>query len=184
MRNYKELTIDERISETLQYKTHRLFRSVKARYLIALRKKDNQMIEYFERMGDNPRKIIENTRCFERAKECGFTEPVFNEYGWCHYRLNVIREIEVGKSCVAIAESPSGKFMFGLNYEFDTGGGGWSPSIWDKPYNTERDAISAGLDSLESRMNECLRRNPDDRIAKSTLVAINKAKKPVQLSLF
>ncbi|WP_080902936.1 hypothetical protein [Parabacteroides sp. Marseille-P3160] len=192
MKKFKDLSREEKIDEALNYRAWRHYRNIKARYLIALRNNDITTLEYFENMGGHFRQIIENTYEFERAKLCGFTEPIYDEFDWASYRLDIVKEIEVCKSRIRIAKTPSGKFVCGVDHSTGNAGGGWYPSIYDKLHNTEKEACEYGLEYLRSVMINGIEAGKTDscgnynsKLINDTLREIKKLRNPcVQLELF
>lgn len=152
MKKFKNLSRDEKIETALKYRAYRNERSIKARYLVALRKNDGLTLNYFENAGDSFRQIIENIKTFERAKLCGFTKLEINEYGRAEYRLKTVKKIEVCKSSIKIGITPNKSFVYGIWYQTGAAGGGWSPGIWNRMYKTQRDAEVCGLNYLRDIM--------------------------------
>ena len=103
----------------------------------------------------------ENRQHYEKWLSCGFTgEMLLNEHGWFDecYKIPNITKIEVfrkgyqHRAELEYTQLPNGKWIAGSDLWCATYGYCHGVSIWDKQYDTQEEAILAGLDYIESRL--------------------------------
>ncbi|MBE99338.1 hypothetical protein [Flavobacterium coralii] len=195
------LSKEEKIKDILEYHPTRNERKYVARYLWAVYRGKQDVISEMEAFGDNIRRIAYNLYAQERALLFGFTELYFDA-GWLkYYEWLERKEIEITPNNavrfnkIMLAKGVNGKWAYGLHYGFGASGGGWSPSIYDEPYNSEKEALTAALNQMVKYFNEALEKAPGDsfgnynvKFIKAVLAKCNEMlnPKPVQeqFSLF
>jgi hypothetical protein len=159
-------------------------------YSHALSFLDLKKLEYFKSMGGTVRHQIMNVNDYRHRLQYGFTEIKFTESGWLENVewLNYEKiEIKVsGKGFsqneIRLAMGLNGKWVYSLSYGYNNGGGGWYPSVFNKPLSSREEAYQAGIKDLAER-----HKDKDCEISKKVIkwIEANVKKEPEgQLQLF
>lgn len=107
MKAISEFTYQEKIAQILDYRTCRIERETKLRYLLAIRRNDKEQIAYFESFGDSVHRIIHNVRTYERGLLFGYTSKELNGHGWLVECCQSLRTLNWNRAIASISGSPS-----------------------------------------------------------------------------
>ena len=195
MKSISELTYQEKIAQVLDYHPYRMEREVKLRYLLALRRNDQEQIAYFENFGDSVYKVIRNVRTYERGLLFGYTSKECNQHGWFIGMLPIIEEIKLESgNCIHIGQSINGTYAVTVDWSTGGAGGGSHPSVWNDPIPTYKETVRVGIQRLEKQYEDAERYSVSDRgNYNPTVISKLKTKllelkrrytQPQQLSLF
>ncbi len=142
-------------------------------------------IAWFEQFGDEY-VCIDNAIAYERLLLCGYPKEDIRLKGrWINdVRCNDCKRTEVARVAksfciISTFQLPNGKWVAGNEYQNDLSGHYCSPSIYDKPFETEREAKYAEIvdviRKIENGCNEPIELLPQLKKA---------ASESLQLSLF
>lgn len=123
--------------------------ALQGRYDARTKIKNECDITYFEKFGDEHH-AVENVIKYERLRFCGYTHEEafrFNDCGWIidNYgnKHKTWRAAQTKNAFCDIHtfQIPNGKWVSGSTYWGGVSGYGAYPSIYDKQFNTEREAM-------------------------------------------
>ena len=142
-------------------------KSVQLKFWNAIRSLDLDILQWFWSMGSSTRHQVMNVDAYEHGLQYGFTEIKFCEYGWLdnrdwilteelHFKL---KEDKAYYNRITLSCGINGSWAYGLSYNYGTGsGGGWAPSIYDKPFLSREACLNAALDDLKDKMEHTITR--------------------------
>jgi hypothetical protein len=100
-----------------------------------IEKEDNLKLAWFAGFGDSFRQILMNVNEYRRALEFGFTEIVFNQYGWFATPKFLDREdIKLEQSEIRIGHGPNGIWAYSLSCNYGTAGSSGPLCVFCKKY--------------------------------------------------
>jgi hypothetical protein len=192
---YKELSAYEKLEQIQEVNFCRAERHNVAVYLNALRRNDRVVIEEYESFGDTPRQLLMNQREYERYLLFGFTNKVFNQYGWLEKPIFLEREeIQfphrdgwVVSNHITLGKGLNGKWTYGVSYSHSTGGSGYGLGVWGKIFDNRKDCLKSALNEMLTGLEKDSSKT--DRYALNVLKQAKAlfdeitGRKPVQLEL-
>jgi hypothetical protein len=140
----------EKLKEFQSYRFLRCERHTAAIYLHAIWKDDKEVMDSFERFGTDLHHILLNYRQNEMNIKYGFGELELCKYAWVPFgKLKPGKIIQIDRfNYITSGMSPSGHWFHGESMETSTSGRHSGASIWGKPYQSEKDALIAGLNNM------------------------------------
>jgi hypothetical protein len=158
---------------------------------------DTGLVQSFNEFGDALRVIIMNIHAYRKNCEFGFTDIVFDDYGWMvrpeFLDMQVIKFGNVERyseySTLTVGRGLSPLWSYGLSCNFGTAGSSFGLSVYGKKFNNLDSALNTGIAELKKAMTEKLGHadtiNYKQSVINGTLRSIQKYEfSKVQLSLF
>lgn len=195
MKTIFQMTREEKLQAILDYNACRVERNAVLRYLLAVRRNDEEQIAYFQSFGESVHRIILNVRNYERGLMFGYTDKQFDQHGWLRCMLPIIEEISLDTfNRIHIGQSINGTYAVSVDWSTGSAGGGSHPSVWNEPIKNYKEAIRYGIKQLEKqydtaqRYSDADRSNYNPKIISKLKAKLSEIKQrytqPQQLSLF
>jgi hypothetical protein len=165
-------------------------REILAEILAVIEAGDAEKLAWFAGFGDSYRQILMNVNEHRMALEFGFTEIVFNKYGWFESpRFLEYEEIILEQSEIRMGRGPYGDWAYALRCNYGTAGSSGPLCVFCKKYPSREAALSAGLDEIKKNMSKYVgssdTTNYKQDVLRKTLKAISAREVSlVQLTLF
>jgi len=165
--------------------------------LEAISNQDQQQLDWFRSFGDSFRAITMNVHAYRKGLEFGFTEIVFDRYGW--FKRPIFFDIEHlnfgdtsrygNYSTIDLGRGANGVWTYALHYSYGVAGGGYGLSVYGKQFKSRETAYSYALNELKDMMTKKIgsadTTNDKQPVILATLRDIEKAQVGmVQLTLF
>jgi hypothetical protein len=152
---YKDLSKFDKFAEFKELRFSKCERNHGAIYLKALWLNDTEVLNEFERFGHSIHHIMLNKRTYDQANSLGYSEILFDGNGWLvepkFIPIEVI-DLKAKKSyClnkIEVAKMVNNKYLLGIHFSGNTAGCGCGLSIWDDTYNSQKEAITTGLNKM------------------------------------
>lgn len=159
--DYKKLSKFEKLEEIQNLNFAICERHSVAIYLKALWINDIEIINEYESFGDRPYQFLMNKRSYDRQLLFGYTDKVFDKYGWfvipkfnnCEELSFTTKNEKFGSNRVSIGEGLNGKWSFSISYSTGSAGGSSRCDIWGEIVENKETAIIKGLTQLITTHN-------------------------------
>ena len=152
---YKELSKFDKFSEFKQISFSKCERNHGAIYLKALWLNNTKVLNEFERFGETIHQIMLNKRTYDKQSYLGYTDISYCENGWLiepkFTPLETISFSVKGKSYrnkIDVCQLINRQWIIGLQISSNGSGHGSGLSIWDDVYNSKKEALMSGLNSI------------------------------------
>lgn len=165
--------------------------------IAAIKGKDQQQLDWFRSFGDSFRAITMNVHAYRKGLEFGFTEIIFDRYGWFTRPVFLDKEeLTFGDtsrygnhSLIYLGRGENHTWTYGMNYSYGVAGGCYGLSVYGKQFKSRQDALTYALNELKIMMIKKIgstdTTNDKQPIILATLRDIEKAHIGlVQLTLF
>ena len=156
-----ETTYNSKISKSEKFEEFKQLRFCKferhhaAVYLKALWLNDTETLYEFERFGENINQIMLNKRTYDKQNSLGYTDISYCENGWLiepkFTPLETISFSVKGKSFrnkIDVCQLINKQWIIGLQISSNSSGYGSGLSIWNDVYNSKKEALISGLNSI------------------------------------
>ena len=154
--DYKRLSKYDKLAEIQQLNFCKGERHNVAVYLNALRTNNLELVSYYEQFGNTPHKFLMNFQSYERGLLFGFTDIIFNDYGWLDNESFQEKERFEFKhkegwpvsNYIQIGKGRNDKWTYGASYSTTTSGQGYGMNVWGKIFETRDSCLKAGLQEI------------------------------------
>lgn len=149
-------TSNIKLDDLQKYIADRTYAAAATELYEAIKHNDPDQIAFFNQFGTKLRMIVINYNTYLARRKFGFDEIILNEYGWMPgqpewLNINQLDILLNNKKCsnsVTVGMGLNRKWAFGYNYSTGNGGGCCGINEYHDVYDSEKDALLAGLQLL------------------------------------
>ena len=151
---------------------------------------DEKRLQYYAGFGDSLRAILMNVNHYRKSLKFGFTEIVFDKYGWFASAEFLDREaILLGQSEIRIGRGPNGVWAYALSCNYGTAGSSGPLCVFCRQFPNRDTALQSAITEMKADMTKYLGNsdttNYKQDVLQQTLKAIAQLEiSRVELTLF